>query len=271
MIDAMHDDLSDKRDGYRWDDYRKDDAIHSLSNQFKSKVAKAEQFVSEWLERCEKPYIAFSGGKDSVATLGVAQAVAQRNGFTIPVMWHNSGVEWPGVPLMIKRMKSIGLIDEFFEVKTTDDVRELKRKQERGEITAKKKDQIALFDPVDNFISEYGFTGAAVGLRKGESKGRLIDGIVHGEVFEKKNGFVRCLPINNFSWRDVFAYIAINELPLHPIYSAPLNGLENRGRIRLSWWLSTDNYRYGEIDWIKRNYPLVYSEIIKELPSVEFK
>lgn len=267
MIEGMHDNLKDAREGYRWDDYRHEDAIHALSPVFRRKVSQAEGFVEQWLERCDRPYIAFSGGKDSVATLGVVQSVAKRHGLIVPVMWHNSGVEWPGVPLMIERMRSIGLIKDFYEVKTQADVPELKRMQARGEISAKQKDKIALFVPVDEFIKEYGFTGAAVGLRKEESKGRLLDGIVHGEVFEKKDGFIRCLPINNFSWRDVYAYIAEMQLPLHPIYSAPLNGLENRGRIRLSWWLSTDNHQHGEVDWIKRNYPQVYARIIKEIPS----
>lgn len=267
MIDSMHDDPSDQRDGYRWDDYRHEDAIHALSPGFRRKVSQAEGFVEQWLEKCGRPYIAFSGGKDSVATLGVVQVVAKRHGLIVPVMWHNSGVEWPGVPLMVRRLKACGLVDEFHEVGTPADIPELKRMQARGEISAAQKDKIALFEPVDTFIQERGFTGAAVGLRKEESKGRLLDGIVHGEVFEKKDGFMRCLPVNNFTWRDVFAYIATNKLPLHPIYSAPLHGLENRGRIRLSWWLSTDNHRHGELDWIKRNYPQVFARILQEVPD----
>lgn len=265
MIDSMHDNLKDIRDGYRWNDYREEDYIHAISYQFKKKAEQAESFVSDWLDRCDNPYIAFSGGKDSVATLGIVQSVASKIGFTVPVMWHNSGVEWPGVKIMVDSLMKTGLIREFHEVTTPDDVIELKRMQEMGEISASKKDKIALFDPVEDFVKEHGFTGAAVGLRKEESKARLLDGIVHGEVFEKKSGFVRCLPINNFTWRDVFSYIAINNLPLHPIYSAPLLGLENRGRIRLSWWLSTDNHRHGEVDWVKRNYPMVYARIVKEL------
>lgn len=267
MIDSMHDNLADTRDGYRWNDYRTEDRIHALSARFSSKVEQGKAFAKEWLKRCSNPYIAFSGGKDSVATLGIVQSVAKDQGFLVPVMWHNSGVEWPGVPLMLERLKADGWIDELHEVGTPEDVPELKRRQARGELSAAQKDKIALFDPVDTFITDHGFTGAAVGLRKEESKGRLLDGIVHGEVFEKKDGFIRCLPVNNFTWRDVFAYIALEGLPLHPIYSAPLHGLENRGRIRLSWWLSTDNHRHGEIDWIKRNYPQVYARILQEIPE----
>jgi hypothetical protein len=57
-------------------------------------------------------------------------------------------------------------------------------------------------------------------------------------------------------------------LPLHPIYSAPLLQLEDRGRIRLSWWLSTDNFRHGEVAWVRYNYPEVYAEIAKEIPEI---
>ena len=79
---------------------------------------------------------------------------------------------------------------------------------------------------------------------------------------------MRCLPLLYWTWQDVYAYTALHSLPLHPIYSAPLLELEHRGRIRLSWWLSTDHWRHGEIAWVRDNYPDIYARLRQALPNV---
>lgn len=269
MIQDMHNDTSDTRDGYRWDDYRQEDAIHAISAGFRRKVQRSIDIAADWLAQCDKPYIGVSGGKDSVAVVGVVVAASELSGIPMPpLFWHNSGVEWPGSKMVIDRLLSEGWADDLVIATTDADIAELKRRQEAGEISAKQKDQIALFDPVAQTIAKHGFTGAALGLRKEESRARMLDGCVHGPIFQKKDGLLRCTPIQDWSWRDVFAFIASEKLPLHPIYSAPLYGLENRGRIRLSWWLSTDHWRHGEVAWVKRNYPPVYAEIERLIPDV---
>lgn len=264
-LDTMHDDVDDARPGYRWNDWRVEDHVYARTTEHRRRVERARDVIAQWLRACPRPYIAFSGGKDSVAVLGLVQSVAPD---PIPVMWHNSGVEWPGVPVILRMLKARGLVRDWIEVRSDVDVIALKQKQERGEISASKKDKLALFDPVDNAVNRWKFTGGAIGLRQEESSARRIDGAVHGEIYRKTDGYLRCCPINRWSWRDVYAYIADEQLPLHPIYSAPLDGLEHRGRIRLSWWLSTDNQRHGELGWIKRNYWPVYAEIVRLIPSV---
>lgn len=245
-------------DGHRWDDYRSEDRLHARSRVHGRRVARAQHVVREWLERCSRPYIAVSGGKDSVAMLHLVQSVAED---PVPVMWHDSGVEWPGVDRIIARLQGAGLIRELITVRPDVDVIALKRRQERGEISAGTKDRIALFDPIARAVSERGFDAAAIGLRKEESRGRHIDRIMHGLIHANRSGLLRCTPIADWTWRDVFAYTAYHRLPLHPIYSAPLYHLEHRGRIRLSWWLSTDHYRHGEMHWVRLVYPEIDQKI----------
>lgn len=254
-----------KSDGHRWDDYRKEDLLHARLPVHKRRVAKAQGIAREWIRKCERPYIALSGGKDSVAMLHLIQGVAAA---PVSVMWHDSGVEWPGVEQVIGRLQAMGLIEDLIIVRPDTDVFELKRRQARGEISAETKDRIALFRPIERTIEKYGFDGVAVGLRKGESRGRYLDRITHGPIHRRKGGLLRCTPLVDWEWQDVFAYIATHQLPLHPIYSAPLHNLEHRGRIRLSWWLSTDHYRHGELRWIRLVYPEIYQRIIEEAPEV---
>lgn len=169
---------------------------------------------------------------------------------------------------MIERLAGMGLAPELHVATTDADIPELKRLQSAGKISAQQKDEIALFGPVRNLVDRQGFDAVALGLRKQESKGRKMDGVVHGPIYMRKDGMLRCNPISDWSWQDVFACIAEHHLPLHPIYSAPLLQMENRGRIRLSWWLSTDHWRHGEIKWVRTIYPQVYSEIARHVPEV---
>lgn len=270
MIDVgrLHDDLTDTRIGYRWDDYRQEDVIHAMSKAHLNRVARSVAIAAEWLAQCERPYVGVSGGKDSVATVGVVKMASSATGIRMPpLFWHDSGVEWPGSRIVIDRLISSGWARTLTVAKTETDIAELKRKQTDGEITSKQKDKIALFDPVNAAIERHGFDSAALGLRKEESHARRLDGNVHGPIFRKRDGMLRCTPIADWGWQDVFAFICQHKLPLHPIYSASLYGLENRGRIRLSWWLSTDHWRHGEVAWVRRNYPQVWAAICEAVPD----
>lgn len=270
MISTLHDDLTDQRDGYRWDDYRKEDLLWSRQKAYRRKVTKSIGIIEDWLARCRRPYIAFSGGKDSVCVLALVQRFLLDSGNQpLVTLWHDSGVEWPGVPLIIDRLKKSLIIKEMLRITPHADVLGLKKMQAAGLISAAQKDNLALFGPVAEAVQAHNFDGAALGLRKEESKGRRLDGVIHGSIYENKHGFVRCTPISDWNYNDVFAFIASNRLPLHPIYSAPLLHLENRGRIRLSWWLSTDNYRHGEVSWVRHNYPQIYSAMVEVLPEVQ--
>lgn len=268
-VQSMHEHFDDNRDGYRWDDYRHEDTMRSRLPVYKRRYAFSVNIAMEWLKQCENPYIAVSGGKDSVCVVHLVQSAAKQLDRPLaPVMWHDSGYEWPGSRLVIERLARQGLIDKLHIARPSEDVLELKRQQARGEISAKQKDQAALFGPVDELVKKEGFDGVALGLRQEESRGRRMDGMIHGPIHRRKDGLLRCNPISRWTWEDVFACAASHCLPLHPIYSAPLYQLENRGRIRLSWWLSTDHWRHGEIKWVRSVYPKIYAEIIRLIPEV---
>ncbi|MDF1578608.1 MAG: phosphoadenosine phosphosulfate reductase family protein [Desulfobulbales bacterium] len=257
--------------GHIWDDYRPEDHLYARGRLHIRRQAAAIAAISGWLSACRKPYVAVSGGKDSVCVLDLVQQIAAQAGRQhVAVMWHDSGVEWPHTEEMIGRLIDLGLIAEnkLIIASPRHDVLELKRLQSIGEMSAATKDRLALFDPVNQVVAAHGFDGAALGLRKEESRARLLNRCIRGLVYRKKDGLLNCNPIGDWTWRDVFAYTAARRLPLHPIYSAPLYNLEHRGRIRLSWWASTDHYRYGQIQWVRLAYPEIYQRLVQALPQV---
>lgn len=251
--------------GHIWDDYRPEDRLHARLPVHRKRVSRAQSIVRDWLAQSRSPYIACSGGKDSVAMLHLVQCVA---GEPIPVLWHDSGVEWPGVDHVFERLRDRQLITRLHIVRPKHDVIALKRRQLAGEISAAAKDRLALFEPLAAAVQSAGYDASAVGLRQEESKARRMDASTHGPIYRRRDGILRCLPLLYWTWQDVYAYTALHSLPLHPIYSAPLLELEHRGRIRLSWWLSTDHWRHGEIAWVRDNYPDIYARLRQALPNV---
>lgn len=249
----------------RWNDYRPEDYLHARLPLFKRRIDAAKAVALDWLRQCSRHYVACSGGKDSTAMLHL---VAQVAGGPVDVMFHDSGVEWPGAREAIDRLNEMGLIKELHVVRPSADVLELKRRQASGEISAAQKDKLALFNPINDFVRLKGYRGVALGLRKGESAGRLMNRATRGLAYTRNDGIMVCTPLGDWEWQDIYAYIALHALPLHPIYSAPLNGLEHRGRIRLSWWASTDNHRHGEIWWVKKNFPEIYQRLSAAIPEV---
>lgn len=250
--------------GHTWDDYRPEDRLRARLPAFRRTVERSRALVQDWLAQCQSPYIACSGGKDSVAMLHLVQCAAPKQ---IPVLWHDSGVEWPETEDVFARLQQRQLATKLLVVRPDVDVITLKRSQMNGEISAAQKDRLALHDPIKRAVTDAGFDGAGVGLRAEESHARTLDANTHGPIHRRRDGLLRCLPVLRWTWQDVFAYIALHSLPLHPIYSAPLLDLEHRGRIRLSWWLSTDHWRHGEIAWVRDNYPDIYARLRATLPD----
>jgi 3'-phosphoadenosine 5'-phosphosulfate sulfotransferase (PAPS reductase)/FAD synthetase len=223
----------------RWNDYREEDYLHARLPVFTRRVEKAIEIAGEWLSRCERPHIACSGGKDSVA---MTHLIRSAYGEVEVLFSSHPGRDWPGTYEVFERM---GI-----------------------------EPRVVLNDPARQGFWFSDYDGCALGLRAGESRARMMNRGVRGALYYcESSGMLHCLPLSDWTHRDVFAYIAVHELPLHPIYSAPLAGLPHRGRIRLhdmdttgEWWGVCGSL--GAIWWIKKNFPEVYQQMTRDNPEV---
>jgi len=200
------------------------------------KVEQAKDIIRKALSQYSKPYIAFSGGKDSTCLLHLV--LQQKPDITV-VHWDFGPYKLPRVieNQILENAKKIGARD--IRVYTSDEY-------QKGR-NASKVFERNFFSKVIPELASQGYDCAFVGLRKEESCGRenRIDA-------NRSLGLIEEVwPIQDWTWRDVWAYILENNLPYPDTYNiyGPVLGWD---RVRLASFFDLDLEGVGtpELDGI---------------------
>lgn len=96
------------------------------------------------------------------------------------------------------------------------------------------------------------------GIRNGESFGRLIRTLRWGISTERA-----CAPLAWWSMQDVYGYLVVNDLPVHPAYACLGGGRWPRERLRVAEIGDTHGKGSGRRDW-EQEY---YGDILKRLEA----
>lgn len=247
---------------------------YSKTNAHKRKVEKAEALIQRALAEHDKPYISFSGGKDSLCLLDMVY----RQKPEITVMHNDSGVELP---------ESIGLVEKIREnwgvkvkiIKTEVDIIELFKEdfamRGLGFDVPSQNDKIvdiAMKNPIREWQKEEGYNLNFMGLRKQESKARRALLCTKGQYFYcKQNEIWECMPLADWKKEDVWAYI-FSHYPLenliHPAYYKD-RLVVDPGDIRIGWWCGRIALTTGHVLWLKIYYPDLFEKLLKEFPEVK--
>lgn len=184
----------------------------------------------------EKPAILFSGGKDSITLVRLAQKAFYPGKIPFPLVHIDTGHNFPEViELRDKLVKELGLTLHVHYVQDSIDAGRVK--EETGKYASRNKLQI---DTLLNAIEEHGFDACIGGARRDEEKARAKERIFsvrddfggwdeknqRPEVFDMLNGQidfgqnVRVFPISNWTELDVWSYIQENEIEIPSIYFA---------------------------------------------------
>jgi sulfate adenylyltransferase subunit 2 len=184
----------------------------------------------------ERPVLLFSGGKDSVVLLRIAEKAFRPGRFPFPMLQVATGHEFPEVTDFIARR-----IDELGERLIVASVQESIDKgraiEETGRGASRNRLQtVTLLDA----IADHGFDAAFGGARRDEERARAKERILsfrddmgqwdpksqRPELWSLYNGrikrgeHVRVFPISNWTELDVWEYIARERLELPSIYFA---------------------------------------------------
>jgi sulfate adenylyltransferase subunit 2 len=184
----------------------------------------------------ERPVLLFSGGKDSIVLLRLAEKAFRPGRFPFPVMHVDTGHNFPEVIEFRDRlMESLG--ERLIVVRVQDSIDAGRVAEESGPRASRNRLQTTtLLDA----IAEHGFDAAFGGARRDEERARAKERVFsfrddfgqwdpkrqRPELWNLFNGrirrgeHVRVFPISNWTELDVWQYIAEEGLEVPPIYFA---------------------------------------------------
>ncbi len=198
--------------------------------------AEAIFIMREVAAECEAPVLLFSGGKDSITLLRLAEKAFRPGLFPFPVMHVDTGHNFAEV-LEFRDRRIAELGERLIVAKVQDDIDAGRVVEESGPRASRNRLQTTT---LLRAIEEHGFDAAFGGARRDEEKARAKERVFsfrdefgqwdpknqRPELWELYNGrlhkgeHIRAFPISNWTELDVWQYIASEELELPSIYFA---------------------------------------------------
>lgn len=247
-----------------WNEYVQEVRAYAALPLFHRRVAQAEKIICDFLAHplVRNPYVAWSGGKDSTALVLMVRKYAN-----ILAMSEKDDLDYPGEEKYIAeiakrfniRLQIVRPEISLFEWLLTQKDLQFDEDMHSRMATLSKEFFYAL---IDRFNEEGNYDGVFLGLRKYESKGRMMNRAVHGTTYQKKNGQWICNPLSDWTAMDVYAYLdSCGVEPLYVYKHDPEN-------TRKSWFLPGKNTRFGGWIFVKENYPEIYARMLRKFPEI---
>ncbi|HWM12810.1 MAG TPA: sulfate adenylyltransferase subunit CysD [Solirubrobacteraceae bacterium] len=190
--------------------------------------AEAIHVIREVAAELEKPVLLFSGGKDSIVLLRLAEKAFRPGAVPFPVMHVDTGHNFPEAIEFRDRR-----VPEIVVASVQDSI---DRGRVRDEPSRNRLQTTTLLDAIE----EHGFDAAFGGARRDEERARAKERIFsfrddfgqwdprrqRPELWSLYNGrvrqgeHVRVFPISNWTELDVWEYIRVEELEIPSIYFA---------------------------------------------------
>jgi sulfate adenylyltransferase subunit 2 len=210
-------------------------ATYHLSH-LRTLEAEAVHVMRETVAEFERPVLLFSGGKDSIVLLRLAEKAFRPAPFPFPLMHVDTGHNFPeAIEFRDRRVGELG--ERLVVASVEESIRTGRAVEQTGPRASRNGLQtITLLDA----IAEHGFDAAFGGARRDEERARAKERILsfrdefgqwepqkqRPELWSLYNGRIhkgehaRVFPISNWTELDVWQYIAEEELEVPSIYFA---------------------------------------------------
>jgi sulfate adenylyltransferase subunit 2 len=197
--------------------------------------AEAIHILREVAGQCSNPVLLFSGGKDSICLLRLAEKAFRPGRFPFPLLHVDTGHNYPEVTAF--RDKRVAELGERLIVRSVED------SMRRGTVALKspgesrnKHQSVTLLEAIAEFAFDACIGGARRDEEKARAKERLFSfrdefgqwdpknqrpelwSLYNARIHPGEN--IRAFPISNWTELDVWQYIAREELELPTIYFA---------------------------------------------------
>jgi sulfate adenylyltransferase subunit 2 len=212
--------------------------MHKNTSDINPLENEAIYILREVAAQFEKPVLLFSGGKDSITLVRLAQKAFYPAKIPFPLMHIDTGHNFPEtIEFRDRLVKELGL--ELIVRDVQDSINKGKVKEEVGKYSSRNALQTTtLLDAID----EFKFDACIGGARRDEEKARAKERIFsvrddfgqwdeknqRPELFDMLNGQielgqnVRVFPISNWTELDVWSYIQKEDIEIPSIYFSHL-------------------------------------------------
>ncbi|PHN98354.1 sulfate adenylyltransferase subunit CysD [Tenacibaculum discolor] len=219
-----------------WFTYLKNMIMNTETIQVGALESEAIYILREVVAQFEKPVLLFSGGKDSITLVRLAQKAFYPAKIPFPLLHIDTGHNFPEtIEFRDRLVKELGV--ELIVRQVQDNIDAGKVKEETGKYASRNMLQT---ETLLDAIEEFGFDACIGGARRDEEKARAKERIFsvrddfgqwdeknqRPELFDMLNGRidlgqnVRVFPISNWTELDVWSYIQQEQIEIPSIYFA---------------------------------------------------
>jgi sulfate adenylyltransferase subunit 2 len=210
--------------------------VTSALSHLRALESEAIHAMREVAAECERPVLLFSGGKDSLVLLRLAEKAFRPARFPFPVMHVDTGHNFPeAIEFRDRVLEELG--ERLIVASVQDSIDQGRVVEETGPRASRNRLQtVTLLDA----IAEHGFDAAFGGARRDEERARAKERVFshrdefgqwdpknqRPEVWNLYNGRLRkgehfrVFPISNWTELDVWQYIVAEDLELPSVYFA---------------------------------------------------
>ena len=232
------------------------------------KIDESLEVIKEAL-KFEKPVIASSFGKDSVALIHLVHQIDN----TVPIVFTNTGVNFRETIEYMETLKekwNLTIYElhpemTFWEIVERYGYPKESRNSKTGDKREPKCCKILKYAPMKKFIKEYRPGVIFTGLRGDEGRQRRWPYILHGHALyeDKTNRTMKCIPLIWWTSKDIWEYHDMHGIPRNPAYEK--YGIDRTGCIPCT----------GHKNWqaqLRRISPRLYVKVATDMgrPPLEY-
>lgn len=189
--------------------------VHFASDRYQTKQFAALATITDALKRANRPYIAFSGGKDSLATTALVHLIRP----DVPLVWSDDELEYPETVAFMTDLRAVAGDQLRILLGWTQHAHWFTPWTAEPAWREPFEGAIRVDGEVDDWMAEEGYDLVFTGVRMEENQRRQSWLLQVGPTYHVRTGTGRrCCPLWDWTADDVWALIAGQRLPYNAVY-----------------------------------------------------